>query len=600
MKKYFAITLLAGGMLLTSCSDSLLEYDSTGQLTADRAIKTSSDLGYLMNTAYSELTSTDEIDFNSVFTDEAAIGFANGGQGLTDNAVWILNPSTGSPNAIWVKHYVTLAYVNRVIKYYTNVTPVDDADQQVINRLRAEALTVRAYCHNQLLEYFSTDPKDMSALGVELAVDVYETDATLSRVSNGDVYAQIDADLAAAEALYQSIPGYTPNPILANRNFTKAVRARSYAQRGDYTNALTAAQDVIDNSGLSLATFANYTTVFHTDANPANTEVIFKLKQQNGGVRVGGVWASVNATVNGSPFFEMGRNLFNALNTTTQPGAVNLTVTSFTAPNTLVIPGNTLHINDMISFAQSRPSYAVTNNGTSTVPSNALLAGKVYFVKTVNGDNITLTDTANGTTNINISGVNPAQEPFTPVAAMANSGDIRYATLVAPTSIIDANYLTSTDYINTDKIAFRKYPGTSANGQLVNDIKIARLTEMYLIKAEAQTSAGDLAGAALTIQQVRNARFNTPQALPVYGSATDAWKDILLERQKDFAAEGYRFIDLKRIGTLAGLSELDRDPQDCALARGACSLPLNDHRWTLPIPQAETNPNPGIQQNPGY
>jgi hypothetical protein len=134
----------------------------------------------------------------------------------------------------------------------------------------------------------------------------------------------------------------------------------------------------------------------------------------------------------------------------------------------------------------------------------------------------------------------------------------------------------------------------------VNDIKICRLSEMYLIKAEAQVALGDLAGAASTIKQLRDARFNKPQPLPSYDNATAGYADVLLERQKELAAEGFRFLDLRRLGPLAGLSGLERDPRDCELANGACSLPFSDYRWTLPIPQDESNPNPGVEQNPGY
>src|SRR5690606_40443574 len=110
-----------------------------------------------------------------------------------------------------------------------------------------------------------------------------------------------------------------------------ALKARTLALRGDYTNALTAAQSVIDGSGLSLATFSNYMSVFHTDSNAPDSEVIFKLKQVNGGLKVGTVWASVNSTVAGSPFYEIGRGLFNDLNTTDDASATTVTITNIAA-----------------------------------------------------------------------------------------------------------------------------------------------------------------------------------------------------------------------------------------------------------------------------
>lgn len=598
MKKYFALFLLTGGLLTTSCSDSLLDPYTPGALTGDAVITSPEELRTLMNSAYSILTDVSEISFNSRFTDEAAIGYSNGGQGLADDLTFFVNASTAAPNDIWTNHYIALAYLNRIIVLADNIEADDAAGVDALKQLKAEALTLRAYCHNQLVSYYSTNPKDVNALGVILSDQVYAPGYTGVRATNAEVYALIDSDLQDAQDLYAGL-SVTVNPIFANKNFVGAMKARTYALRGDYANAGPAAQDVITNSGLTLANFSNYTSVFHTDGNAASSEVIFKFKQVNGGLRVGGVWASVNTTVTGSPFFEMGRSLFNELNTTDDSSATTLTVTAIATGGVLTIPGNSLQVNDMIVATQSRPATATMGlNGISTSPANSLVAGKVYFVKTVSGDNITLTDTANGTTTINL---NAANGTGLSLDVRANAGDIRYATLVHPTSIINPNYQSVTDYRNTDKLAFRKYPGTTANGQMVNDIKIARLSEMYLIKAEAQVAGNDLAGAAATMKTLRDARFNRPQATPSYASATDAWKDILLERRKELAIEGFRFIDLKRLGALAG-ETIQRDSRDCELANGACSLPITDYRFALPIPEVESNPNPGIlaQQNPGY
>src|SRR5690606_17679253 len=173
-----------------------------------------------------------------------------------------------------------------------------------------------------------------------------------------------------------------------------------------------------------------------------------------------------------------------------------------------------LIVGDMFVPTQSFPATAqMASNGVSTVtPGNAMVAGKVYFVKSVNGDEITLTDTAFGTANINFNNARTG----VPLQANTNDGDIRYATIVTPTSIIRPDYATVTDYRNTDKLVFRKYPGTTSTGLLVNDIKVSRLSEMYLIKAEAQVAAGLLNNAATTIKQLRDARFNRPQPLPTY------------------------------------------------------------------------------------
>jgi hypothetical protein len=596
MKKYLGFFILCTTFFITSCDEDLLDTYSPGALTEEVAVQTSADLGKLMNAAYILLTPTSEIEFNSIFTDEASIGYANGGQGLDDNFAFLLNSNSDSPNSIWISNYSTLSLVNRVIKFADNLVPVDADDQELINRYKAEAYTLRAHCHIQLIAYFSTNPKDRNALGPIISNDVFPASYLGVRATNGAVYDLIDADLAAADALYATVSS-APNPVFANKNFTTALKARVNAMRGDYANALVFANQVINTSGLSLATFANYPSVFHTDNNPANVEVIFKLKKQTGQTKTGGIWASVNSSVTGSSFFEVGRSLFNVLNTTNYASASNVTITAI-AGTTVTISGGTLQVGDMFVSTVSRPSNATTSNGTATLPANALLGGKVYYVKSVTGNNITLTVDPTITSPV-AANFAAANGTGLSISAKANYGDIRYSVNVHPTSIIDYNYSTSADPRSTDRISFRKYPGTATNGLLVNDIKICRLSEMYLIKAEALVSSGDLPGAAAAVKAVRDARSNRVSVLS-YADATAAYKDILNERRIEFMAEGFRFLDLKRLGVIANEGIL-RDPVDCAV-NGACSLQVTDYRFALPIPTVESNPNGAIlaTQNPGY
>ncbi len=181
-------------------------------------------------------------------------------------------------------------------------------------------------------------------------------------------------------------------------------------------------------------------------------------------------------------------------------------------------------------------------------------------------------------------------------------GDIRRTAFVSNTSIIAPDYETVDDYREADVLVIGKYPGIPG-AALVNDIKIFRLSEMYFLKAEALASAGNLNGAtnsvAAVLKEVRDAR-NKILPLPAYGSATEAWADILKERRIELCFEGHRYIDLKRLGTLANQS-VDRYSRDCEF-NGACTLLVSDYRFTMPIPTAELNGNVTIrsQQNPNY
>jgi len=510
MKNIYKLLVLTS-LLFVSCEDDLLEPFTPGALTEDVAVTKSGDLQRLMNAAAAQLTNREDIIFSSVFTDECGIGFANGGQGITGDYIFYMDTASTSPNAIWNSCYYSLARSNRVILFADSIVPVSAADAELIARLKAEALCLRALAHLKLMSYFSTDPKSDSALAAVLADGIIPAGATPSRASNAAFYSLIHTDLSDAIAIYNTLgasPYTTPAQAptyYPSRNLAKALKARAYALKGDYTNAEIWANDVIATSGVALATPANYNNIFHTENEPANTEVIYRLKrtlqQSTQGTNLGNGYASVNTTVSGSPFFEISRSLFNKLN--------------------------------------------------------------------------------------------------------ANPTDIRRSAIVHPTSIIDPNYATSTDYRNTDKLIIGKHRGSGSVGNLNSDHKIMRLSEMYFIRAEARVAAGDLTGAATAIKDILDKRYPVAQPLPVYGSPAAAWAAILAERRLEYAFEGYRYIDIKRLGTLAGVG-IDRDAADYTSSSanypGAnpANLPLTSFKWALPIPLSELAANSSIQQNPGY
>ena len=156
----------------------------------------------------------------------------------------------------------------------------------------------------------------------------------------------------------------------------------------------------------------------------------------------------------------------------------------------------------------------------------------------------------------------------------------------------------------SDRLVLHKHGGvasgsataaTSSTNAFNNDHKIMRISEMYLIKAECRAAANDFAGAATAIDAIRDARFGSDQAAPVYGNVTAAWKGVLDERRLELAFEGHRFFDLKRFNL--GINRLD---SDVLLNTFAQTLDAGDYRFTLPIPQAAIFANENLVQNPQY
>lgn len=130
-----------------------------------------------------------------------------------------------------------------------------------------------------------------------------------------------------------------------------------------------------------------------------------------------------------------------------------------------------------------------------------------------------------------------------------------------------------------------KYPGISG----FDNIKVMRLAELYLIRAEARAEMGNDSGAQQDLNIVRQ------RALSIAPDNTDtgqALKDaIFLERRLELCFEGQRLWDLMR-----KMKDVVRT--DCTSL--TCLIPYASNSVVLPIPQIETDINPNIEQNPGY
>ena len=131
-----------------------------------------------------------------------------------------------------------------------------------------------------------------------------------------------------------------------------------------------------------------------------------------------------------------------------------------------------------------------------------------------------------------------------------------------------------------------KYP--NINGY--DNVKVIRLAEMYLIRAEARARIGtNISGAQDDLDMVRQRALPTAPNNADTGSAL--LNQILLERRLELAFEGQRLWDLMR-------NKEDIVRTQCTSP--ICSIPYGDDTNILPIPQIETDVNPNIVPNPGY
>ncbi len=157
-----------------------------------------------------------------------------------------------------------------------------------------------------------------------------------------------------------------------------------------------------------------------------------------------------------------------------------------------------------------------------------------------------------------------------------------------------ARYFSGTASAPYNTFIVNKYPGPTNANFGINNVKIFRVADLYMILAEAHArkSTPDLTASYNAYSVVRTAR--NAGASVAFLDQNDAITRILDERYREFAWEGSRLFDLKRNGKLITRQGVDIYPQNPV----ATLTDLN--RYTFPIPTAEMQANPNIQQNPGY
>jgi starch-binding outer membrane protein, SusD/RagB family len=146
------------------------------------------------------------------------------------------------------------------------------------------------------------------------------------------------------------------------------------------------------------------------------------------------------------------------------------------------------------------------------------------------------------------------------------------------------------------KVECTKFIGRTGAINLDN-VPVIRIAEVYLIRAEAQATAGsavfNLTNALADLKAIKSRRYTdyTGSAQETAdNAATQAvlYDEILRQRRIELAFEGQRFFDLKRLS------------RDLVKAPHYNTVAFTDTRILAPILQADVDGNPNLKQNAGY
>ncbi|GAB4511331.1 MAG: RagB/SusD family nutrient uptake outer membrane protein [Allomuricauda sp.] len=185
-----------------------------------------------------------------------------------------------SPNVFvetfWENSYAGINQVNIILD---NLDIISDNTER--NRIEGEAKFLRGTLYFELARFFALPYEaggGNSQLGLPIVLEgVVDAGAITfpQRNSLEEVYDQAINDLNDAYSLLPS-----SNGVYADRYSAQGVLARLYLQQGNYTAARDAANDVLSNSGHSLA--PTYAGAFNNDTDGVEDIFMWQITTQDG------------------------------------------------------------------------------------------------------------------------------------------------------------------------------------------------------------------------------------------------------------------------------------------------------------------------------
>jgi starch-binding outer membrane protein, SusD/RagB family len=268
-------------VFISSC-EKRLDVEPTQEVDETKALNSSSDVEAALVGAYAQLGSSYSYGGNSQVDQEllgnsTTLSWAGTYQEMTQIYNKAIPINNGFIASEWTQSYQVINTANNVLD------AVEKVEEIKRDQVEGEAKFIRALCYYHLVTAFARSYNDGSAAtnpGVPLVLEptreINEA-SQLARASVEEVYAQILSDLNDAKAKCAEENGFFATTWAAS-----AMLARVYLQKGDYTNAATEANRVIEE-GDDFSLTPTYAESFPGDGNaPASrsntSEEIFSIQ----------------------------------------------------------------------------------------------------------------------------------------------------------------------------------------------------------------------------------------------------------------------------------------------------------------------------------
>lgn len=290
---YAAVLCAALSTGLSSCLNNWLDQSPADGIEAETAIHTSEDLANVRTGLYAAVKGSSSLTnyygrlmfvYGDMRGEDIQYEYRRGSNRASfyyymeyttaDN----FNTST----AVWQVPYVVIARANRVIQAAEsgNLTDAEEA-RETIDLYTAEAKALRAMALFDLTRIYGKPyTEDQGAsLGVPIATSPLESTAKPSRSTVAECYAEIEKDLTEAIAL-NALPETNTSGYIDQWG-AKALQVRVYLTKGEWSKALSVAEDIITNSPYRLWTPSEYVAAWNEEDSSHAKEIMFEMSINN-------------------------------------------------------------------------------------------------------------------------------------------------------------------------------------------------------------------------------------------------------------------------------------------------------------------------------
>lgn len=272
--------IFSGALLLlsaASCKKEYLQTDPTDQVANTTIFTTTTNANVALNGIYRYMFERTTTTTSNAQGRPGVAGILLGidfmGEDLHQaNSTWFTNTGEGTyvnartDNATGNLYYYRTFYrmIGNANYIIDNIDAASGSDAERA-RIKAEALTLRAYSYSYLVQFYGTRYNAAAKPNTQLAVPLLlkSTDTKMPRVSVEEVYAAIVADLDKAIALNATS---VLNKTHASVWVAKGLRARVALTMQDYPNAIKYATDVITGNQFPLMSQGDYISGFNSIA----------------------------------------------------------------------------------------------------------------------------------------------------------------------------------------------------------------------------------------------------------------------------------------------------------------------------------------------